>query len=109
MAKTVKVVFELADGSVVVHQGLVGETLMDVALDNDVTGIKAQCGGGCTCCTCHCYIGQGWTRALPLPHADEQEMLTYAWGRADNSRLACQVFLDSTLDGIQVRIPAQQA
>ena len=83
--------------------------MMDVALDNGVAGIKAQCGGGCTCCTCHCYVDSPWFECANEPHQDELDMLEYAWGRQANSRLACQVNLAPALDGVCVRVPARQS
>lgn len=82
---------------------------MDVALDNGVRGIQAQCGGGCTCCTCHCWVNQPWFDALCEPHQDEVDMLEYAWGYAADSRLACQIKLQENLQGITVRIPERQS
>ncbi len=82
---------------------------MDAALDNGVAGIKAQCGGGCTCCTCHCWVRRPWFEQLPPPHKDEFHMLEYAWGREANSRLSCQIELTDVLDGIEVDVPQQQS
>ena len=82
---------------------------MDAALDNGIAGIKAQCGGGCTCCTCHCWVRQPWFERLPPPHQDERDMLDYAWGRGVNSRLSCQIELTDLLDGIEVDVPQQQS
>lgn len=105
----VSVTFVQADGSSETFVAGEGDTLMDVAFDNGVAGIIAQCGGGCTCCTCHCWVETPWFQKLKAPHPDELDMLDYAWGRRENSRLACQVELHTELDGITVRVPAQQA
>ena len=90
-------------------QGALGETLLDVALDNGVAGIIGQCGGGATCCTCHCWIEESWLSKLAPVGANEGEMLEYAWGRDHRSRLACQVDLTEQLSGIQVFLPEQQS
>ena len=82
---------------------------MDAALDNGIAGIKAQCGGGCTCCTCHCWVRQPWFEQLPTPHQDERDMLEYAWGKELNSRLSCQIELTERLDGIELDVPLQQS
>ena len=105
----VVVVFVQSDGSQQQCEGPVGDTVMDVALDNNVPGIVAQCGGGCTCCTCHCWVDEFWLPKLEQPHQDELDMLAYAWGHASNSRLACQVPLYQELSGIVVTVPAQQS
>lgn len=86
-----------------------GQSVMDAALDNGVPGILAQCGGGCTCATCHCYVLSPAIEALPPPHPDEVDMLAYVWEPHANSRLACQLRLEGALTEIVVEVPAQQA
>ena len=105
----IRVHFVHADGRRESVEAAAGDTLLDAALDNGVAGIMGQCGGGCTCCTCHCYVAQPWAGHLPAPHADESELLTYAWQPQATSRLACQVPLTAALDGIEVVVPARQA
>ena len=85
------------------------DTVLDVALDNGIAGILGQCGGGCTCCTCHCWVSRPWLNLVNEPHRDELDMLEYAWGKNAQSRLACQIALHDGLDGIEVLIPEQQA
>lgn len=85
-----------------------GDTVMDVALDNNVPGILGQCGGGCTCSTCHCWVEARWLSRLPEQHQDELDLLEYVDGRTPASRLACQVEVTEALDGIEVRLPRQQ-
>jgi 2Fe-2S ferredoxin len=104
-----RVVFEHPDGTREAHAAIVGETVMDCALDHGVAGIRAQCGGACTCVTCHCYVASPWFERLPGARGDELEMLEYAWRRRPNSRLACQVVLDAACDGMVVVIPRRQA
>ena len=101
-----KVVFIHPDGRREEQCAKPGDTLLDVALDNGVAGIIGQCGGGCTCCTCHCIVAKRWWPKLRPPHQDELDMLEYALERADTSRLACQV---PALDGIEVHIPSVQS
>ena len=97
------------DGSREAHAVAVGETVMDCALDHGVRGIRAQCGGACTCVTCHCYVDDAWVARVPAPRDDELEMLEYAWRRTANSRLACQIVLSGDCDGIVVHVPERQA
>jgi 2Fe-2S ferredoxin len=86
----------------------IGDTLMDGALDNNIPGIIGQCGGGCTCVTCHCYVDSPWFERLPEPHPDEAELLPFAEEVAADSRLACQIRMTEDLDGITVRLPVRQ-
>jgi 2Fe-2S ferredoxin len=89
----------------------VGEqlSLMEGAVLNDVEGIVGLCGGICSCATCHCYIDDEWAAKLPEPTEGELTMLQRAWGRRPNSRLGCQIAVTPDLDGLVVRLPAQQS
>ncbi|MDG2276796.1 MAG: 2Fe-2S iron-sulfur cluster-binding protein [Pseudomonadales bacterium] len=107
MLKEVK--FVLPTGEEVLYMGASGDSVMDVALDNDVAGIIGQCGGGCTCCTCHVWVVSPRVNTLEPPHKDEIDMLEYAWGRDARSRLSCQIFLDQTDEQVVVAVPVQQA
>ncbi len=86
-----------------------GDSVMDGALDNGIPGIKAQCGGGCTCATCHCYVRSPWFEQLPDPIDDEKDMLAYVWQPRYNSRLSCQVKVSQALDGMIIDVPRHQA
>jgi 2Fe-2S ferredoxin len=103
------VTFLLADGRRQVVHEAIGRSVMDAALDHGVPGIRAQCGGGCTCCTCHCYVVGGWRDRFPPPVEDEAALLEYAWQPRPESRLACQLRLTAAHDGLVIEVPAQQA
>jgi 2Fe-2S ferredoxin len=78
---------------------------MDCAVDNGVAGIAAQCGGGCTCPTCHCYVSAPWFGRVGAAVGDEKDILEYVPEVQANSRLSCQIALTEDLDGIVVEIP----
>jgi 2Fe-2S ferredoxin len=103
---TISVTFVQPDGSSETHQGPIGDHVMDVAVDNGVMGIIGQCGGGCTCCTCHVWVHEQWQERVQEAHGDERELLSYAIGVSQRSRLACQVRLTEELDGLIVQIPS---
>ncbi len=86
-----------------------GESVLDGALDNGIPGILGQCGGGCTCATCHCYVAAPPVSSLPAPDGDERDMLEYVWEPRPNSRLACQIRLENGLRFVEVIVPAAQA
>ena len=86
-----------------------GESVLDGALDNGVPGILGQCGGGCTCATCHCYVTEPYVSQLEPPQPDEREMLEYVLDPRPNSRLACQIRLGDDLTELVVEVPAAQA
>ena len=81
---------------------------MEAAIDNDVPGIVAECGGSCSCATCHVYVNPEWAERLPPPDALEDGMLDCVIDRQPNSRLSCQIQVNDSLDGMHVRVPADQ-
>ncbi|WP_295950184.1 2Fe-2S iron-sulfur cluster-binding protein [uncultured Bartonella sp.] len=86
-----------------------GLTLMEAALENNVPGIIAECGGACSCATCHVYIDDKWQNRVGTPNIMEDDMLDFAYDRRENSRLSCQIVLDESLDGLVVYIPERQS
>jgi 2Fe-2S ferredoxin len=98
------------DGTAVTVEVPAGISLMRGAMDAGVDGIEAQCGGMCSCATCHCYVDEEWLVRLPPPTPSEALMLTnVAAERRPNSRLSCQINSDDSLDGIVVRFPERQS
>lgn len=101
--------FIAADQSVQDIQAEPGQSLMKAAVDANVRGIEADCGGTLTCATCHVMVNGPWIDQLPPPVADERDMLDFAACPAQaNSRLSCQIVLTPELDGLVVRLPAKQ-
>ncbi len=85
-----------------------GQTLMQAALDNVVPGILGDCGGVCSCATCHVFIDAAWSDRLPPRSADEGFLLEGVPDVRDESRLSCQVRMRDDLDGLVVLLPAEQ-
>jgi 2Fe-2S ferredoxin len=85
-----------------------GTTAMEAAVDNDVAGIVAECGGACSCATCHVYVGPAWAGKLPPPSAQEDGMLGCVLDRRPTSRLSCQIVLKDDLDGLVVEVAKEQ-
>jgi ferredoxin, 2Fe-2S len=85
-----------------------GTSVMRAAVDNDVPGIDADCGGACACATCHVYVDAAWLGKTGDKGSMEQELLGFASATADNSRLACQIVLTDELDGLVVSMPDGQ-
>lgn len=87
-----------------------GKSVMQAAVDNNVPGIDADCGGECACATCHVYIDPAWLDRIGLPAAGSQEasMLSFAAVTQPDSRLSCQLQVTSALDGLIVRMPEGQ-
>lgn len=85
-----------------------GGTLMEAAIDNAVPGIDADCGGCCSCATCHVFVDEQWLGKLTPMSPNEDAMLSLSPDRSDNSRLSCQIPLVEALDGITVKTPEFQ-
>ncbi|MDP3165529.1 MAG: 2Fe-2S iron-sulfur cluster-binding protein [Hydrogenophaga sp.] len=86
-----------------------GDSLMKAAVDANIQGIEADCGGSLTCATCHVMIDAPWSDLLPAPVPDELDMLDFASSPVvPQSRLSCQVRLTAELDGLVVRLPTSQ-
>jgi 2Fe-2S ferredoxin len=104
-----KITFIDSDGARRMVEAPMGTTLMEAAVQNQVSGILALCGGACACATCHVYVDAAWLAKLDPIEEMEEGMLEAAWQRRANSRLSCQIHLGAELDGLEVTIPEQQA
>ena len=85
-----------------------GLTVMEGAVQNDIPGIDADCGGGMACATCHVYVAKEWIEKLPPKEDSEEDMLDFAFDVKDNSRLSCQITVSDELDGLVVNMPEKQ-
>jgi 2Fe-2S ferredoxin len=103
-----KVTFVQRDGTPSEVSAAVGDSVMETAIDNDIEGIVAECGGACSCATCHVYVENDWLDKLPPPDSLEDGMLDCVIDRRPNSRLSCQIRVSDEIDGIVVRVPASQ-
>ncbi|HAW78061.1 MAG TPA: (2Fe-2S)-binding protein [Alteromonas australica] len=100
------VTFILPDESEVTVEALAGDSLMQTAVDNGIEEITADCGGGCSCATCHCFITPAWQGKVSPADDMEQALLETAIEDVQpNSRLSCQITLDDSLDGLVVKVP----
>lgn len=105
-----KVVFIEPDGREYKVEVSDGATARDAAVDNNIPGIDGDCGGTCACATCHVHVDPKWVSAAGKPEEGgmELELLQFAEGNDETSRLACQIVLTPDLDGIVLRIPEAQ-
>ena len=102
------VVFVDHTGSTYQVEAPLNKSLMRVALDNAVPGILGDCGGSCSCATCHGYVDQPWATKLPPRSETEVSMLEGVPDLRNNSRLCCQIRMTPELDGIVVHLPEEQ-
>jgi 3-phenylpropionate/trans-cinnamate dioxygenase ferredoxin reductase component len=82
----------------------VGRSLMEGSVRNNLPGIIAECGGMCSCGTCHVYVEPEWEGLLPEPEYEEADLLEFLEGAKPNSRLSCQLVMTDELDGMVVRV-----
>ncbi len=85
-----------------------GVSVMRGAIDNGVPGIDADCGGECSCATCHVIVADAWMDAVGTPSEGEESMLDLNPEREANSRLSCQIEVTDALDGLVVNLPEFQ-
>ena len=86
-----------------------GLSVMEGAVQNNIPGIDADCGGSCACATCHIYVDEKWVEKLPKKIESEQDMLDMAFEPNKFSRLSCQITVTDELDGLVVKMPSKQA
>jgi ferredoxin, 2Fe-2S len=104
----VKVTYIENDGTVHTVDGDADQTVMETAIKHNIPGIVAECGGACSCATCHVYVDEAWQEATGTPSSMEEDMLDFAFEVKPNSRLSCQIRLKPELDGLVIRIPEHQ-
>jgi len=85
-----------------------GLTVMEGAVQNNIPGIDADCGGSCACATCHVYIEKNWFNKLTKKESTEQDMLDMAFEPNSLSRLSCQITVSDEVDGLVVKMPSKQ-
>ena len=85
-----------------------GLSLMEGAVQNNIPGIDADCGGSMACATCHVYVKEEWFNKLPKKEDGEEDMLDMAFEPGKFSRLACQITVTDDLDGVIVKMPSKQ-
>ena len=85
-----------------------GLSVMEGALQNNIEGIDADCGGSMACATCHVYVSENWVDKIEKIQDAEQDMLDMAYEPKKNSRLRCQIIISNDLDGLEVTTPIKQ-
>ena len=86
-----------------------GLSVMEGAIQNNVPGIDADCGGSMACATCHVYVKEEWFDKLPKKEDGEEDMIDMAYEPNKFSRLSCQLTVTDELDGLIVTMPEKQA
>jgi len=103
-----RIIFIAHDGNERVVDATVGTTVMENAIKNGVPGIVAECGGACSCATCHVHVDEAWSAKVGKPSPMEEDMLDFAFDVRPTSRLSCQIKMTEELDGLVVHTPEKQ-
>src|SRR5262245_55271281 len=99
-----KVTYVLNDGTESTVEVDTGLSVMDGSVRNNLPGIIAECGGSCSCATCHVYVDDAWYDKFDEMSDEERELLEFADGYRETSRLACQLIVDENRDGARVTV-----
>ena len=86
-----------------------GLSVMEGAVQNEIVGIDADCGGSMACATCHVYVEEKWLNKIPKAEEAEVDMIDMAYEPKKNSRLSCQIIVSDELDGLEVTTPEKQS
>ena len=103
-----KITYIAFDGTETVVDAKEGMSVMQTAVNNGVDGIVAECGGACSCATCHVHVEEKWFDKLPEAQNMEKEMLDFVMSPQPTSRLSCQIKVTAELDGLVVHTPESQ-
>ena len=104
-----KITYKDKDGNSKTIEVEKGLTVMEGAIQNEIPGIDADCGGSMACSTCHVYVEEKWFDKLPKAEDAEVDMIDMAYDPKKNSRLSCQLIVTNELDGLIVTTPEKQS
>ena len=99
------ITYVVPDGSAHVVDVPVGQSIMDGSVRNNLPGIVAECGGSCSCATCHVHLDAEFSLLFAEATDEERDLLEYAEGSDERSRLSCQLILTGDCDGVRVTVP----
>lgn len=102
----IRVCFQNAAGQKILADAQPGQSLLDVGQAAGLP-LEGTCEGQMACSTCHVIVDADWFTRLPKASDDEEDMIDLAAGATRYSRLACQILLDESLDGLTVRVPPE--
>lgn len=103
-----RLIFIEPDGTERGIEAINGHSVMETAVRNGIKGVLGECGGTCSCSTCHCYVACEWLERLPPKSQEEADLLDFAWEPKDSSRLTCQITVTDEIDGLVLQVPEQQ-
>ena len=104
-----KVIYKDFKGNSITIEVENGLSVMEGAIQNEIPGIDADCGGAMACSTCHVYVEENWFNKIPKAEDAEVDMIDMAYEPKKNSRLSCQIIINDELDGLKVTTPEKQS
>jgi 2Fe-2S ferredoxin len=99
------ITYVLPDGTESVVDAVVGISVMDNSVRNNLPGIVAECGGSCSCATCHVHLDEQWVDTFDEASDEERELLEFADNYCERSRLSCQLVVTGACDGLRIIVP----
>lgn len=102
-----KLIVETRDGQERVLEGETGLSVMEVIREGGIDEVLALCGGNCSCATCHVHVDPDFVGLLKPMSEDENDLLESTSDRDETSRLSCQIQFGPALDGMRVRVAAE--
>ncbi|OPX10655.1 2Fe-2S iron-sulfur cluster-binding protein [Mycobacterium sp. AT1] len=99
------ITYVLPDGTESTVEVPIGQTVMDGSVRNNLPGIVAECGGGCSCATCHVHLDEKWSGLFDAPSDEEAELLECTDDYCSQSRLSCQLVVTAGCDGMRLSVP----
>jgi 2Fe-2S ferredoxin len=102
------IIFIKSSGELIEVEAPIGQSIMEVAINNNIDEVLAECGGSMSCATCHVRIAPEWFEKIESPTEIETELVECAIEPDEYSRLSCQIFMRDEYEGIVVNLPASQ-
>ena len=100
-----KITYLVPDGTAHVVDVPTGQSIMDGSVRNNLPGIVAECGGSCSCATCHVHLAPEFADLFGEATDEERDLLEYAEDVDERSRLSCQLIVNAGCDGVRVIVP----
>ncbi|RPD99104.1 2Fe-2S ferredoxin [Aureibaculum marinum] len=98
-----KITFITSDEQSITVEGNSGN-VMELAVKNKIKGIDGNCGGVCSCATCHVHVLPEYWDKIGAPSELENDMLEFDENISDHSRLSCQIQVTDAIDGVVLKV-----
>ena len=109
MSQEIVLHFKTPDGETRTVDAVIGDSVMETAIKNDIDEVVAECGGSLICSTCHVYLDDATVAVVPEADEAELDMLEgVASERKPNSRLSCQVIVSEAMAEHTINTPEDQ-